>query len=311
MKENDEMKLYSIPSDFKVITGIGPAVEKRLHQAGIVRYDQLARMTPAELAEILSGMVGMNPASIAEKGWIEDAASLSQKLSDLKPEKSTLLNNNRQHYAVFTMELLLDKENNVRRTRVLHVQTQKEATWAGWDSSRLLDFVIDGAELQLEKASKVSVIQPIPQPVAAEIPPALQEMEKAQPTSLQGYFRVAIMNFSSPQGEDLKWLIPASQPFTVGLGLDLSELQLTGGDQLNYEASIFIHQRTNSSRRELVKDHGVLEFAKSTSIDINMQEVPIGEYQLEALVVLNAGDGAAWVHNTLFAMGERRIQVYL
>lgn len=315
MNKNYKMKAYSIPSDLKVITGIGPAVEKRLHEAGIVRYDQLARMTPAELAEILSGMVGVNAASIAEKGWIEQAARMPPQVEELNPEKSAPTGNNRQHYVGFTVELLLDKDNNVRRTRAIHVQTQKEATWAGWDGDRLLDFMMDEAELYPEKAS---VDKPISQPRAAEIPPTVQDMERGSgftniperiPASLQGSFWVDTMNFYSPQGEDLKWMIPASQPFTVRLGLDLSKLEITGGVQLQYKASIFIHQRSNGGRRELVKDHGELLFAKSTSISVTAQGLSTGKYQLEALVALSAAGETRSVRTTLFAMSESRIQV--
>ena len=315
MKENYKMKAYSMPSDLKVISGIGPAVEKRLHEAGIVRYDQLARMTPAELAEILSGMVGMNAASIAEKGWIEQAAHMPSQADELNPEKSAPTGNNRQHYAGFTVELLLDKGNNVRRTRVIHVQTQKEATWAGWDGDRLLDFMIDGAEMRSEK---VSAEKSVSQPRAAEITSTIPQMVSAPgstfiperiPASLQGSFWVDTMIFYSPQGEDLKWMIPASQPFTVRLGLDLSKLEITGGVKLQYKASIFIHHRSNGGRRELVKDHGELLFAKSTSISVTTQGLSTGKYQLEALVALSAAGETRSVRTTLFAMSESRIQV--
>jgi hypothetical protein len=44
----------------------------------------------------------------------------------------------RQPYATFVVELLLDEQGNVRRTRVVHVQTGIERTWAGWDEERLI-----------------------------------------------------------------------------------------------------------------------------------------------------------------------------
>jgi hypothetical protein len=42
---------------------------------------------------------------------------------------------NYQHYAVFTIELLLDDENAVRRLRFMHVQCQEEFSCA-WQSHR-------------------------------------------------------------------------------------------------------------------------------------------------------------------------------
>ncbi len=44
-------------------------------------------------------------------------------------------------YATFVVELLLDEHGNVRRTRVVHVQTGAEQRWAGWDQERLLVFL--------------------------------------------------------------------------------------------------------------------------------------------------------------------------
>ena len=44
-------------------------------------------------------------------------------------------------YATFVIELLLDEHGNVRRTRVVHVQTGTEQKWAGWDEERLLSFI--------------------------------------------------------------------------------------------------------------------------------------------------------------------------
>ena len=40
------------PDDLEPIEGIGKAFEKRLYDAGICTYDAIARMTPAELAEV-------------------------------------------------------------------------------------------------------------------------------------------------------------------------------------------------------------------------------------------------------------------
>lgn len=41
------------PDDFQEIHGIGPAFAKRLHEAGIHTFEQLAQLTPADLEKIL------------------------------------------------------------------------------------------------------------------------------------------------------------------------------------------------------------------------------------------------------------------
>jgi hypothetical protein len=56
---------------------------------------------------------------------------------------------NPQHYSTFVVEFLLDEHREVRRTRVVHVQTGSEERWAGWDEERLLRFIMTHDDLSL------------------------------------------------------------------------------------------------------------------------------------------------------------------
>jgi hypothetical protein len=47
----------------------------------------------------------------------------------------------RQPYETFVVECLKDERGQVRRTRVVHIQTGAEERWAGWDDARLLRFI--------------------------------------------------------------------------------------------------------------------------------------------------------------------------
>lgn len=49
---------------------------------------------------------------------------------------------NTQSYATFVVELLQEASGAVRRTRVVHIQTNVEQQWAGWDGVRLLQFIL-------------------------------------------------------------------------------------------------------------------------------------------------------------------------
>jgi len=57
--------------DLTIINGIGPATARRLNEAGIVSFRQLALASPEKLAEI-SGATRWDPAD-----WIEQAGKLS------------------------------------------------------------------------------------------------------------------------------------------------------------------------------------------------------------------------------------------
>lgn len=62
--------------DLKAIRGIGPALERRLQQHGIYRYQQLADMTMEQLADI-TGKI--QPALAERETWIEQARALQEQ----------------------------------------------------------------------------------------------------------------------------------------------------------------------------------------------------------------------------------------
>jgi hypothetical protein len=64
--------------------------------------------------------------------------------------------NGSQHYATFTVELLLGEESEVRRTRVKHIQEGEQETWAGWEDGRLVSFFVEHSALRGSGAAGVS-----------------------------------------------------------------------------------------------------------------------------------------------------------
>ncbi|MFH2218410.1 MAG: helix-hairpin-helix domain-containing protein [Pseudomonadota bacterium] len=63
-----------IPDDLTVISGIGPARQGQLNEAGYYTFAQLAESTPEKLREILGG----SARSANVENWIEDARDLAQ-----------------------------------------------------------------------------------------------------------------------------------------------------------------------------------------------------------------------------------------
>ncbi|WP_204273102.1 hypothetical protein, partial [Enterobacter hormaechei] len=51
--------------DLTLVSGIGPAIQARLHELGIWHFDQIAAMTVAELSYV-SGFVGFPDRAIRE-----------------------------------------------------------------------------------------------------------------------------------------------------------------------------------------------------------------------------------------------------
>lgn len=131
--------------DFKAISGISPAVERRLHTAGVHTYAQLAAMSPADIAQLLAGS-GASIGKISRQDWVGKARALSAA-KDAPAEETELVY--RQHYAMFTVKLLLNEDNEVRYTEVKHVGSDGKDNWAGWNEPSLVQFFAEHAELKL------------------------------------------------------------------------------------------------------------------------------------------------------------------
>ncbi len=65
------------PDDLTRIDGIGNHYERDLYQAGIYTYEQVAALSPTELAQILPE-VGVSGEDVDYSHWIEQAAQLQQ-----------------------------------------------------------------------------------------------------------------------------------------------------------------------------------------------------------------------------------------
>lgn len=67
--------------DLERISGIGPAIARRLESAGISTYGKLAESTPAALSSLLAGIGGTSAGRIAESDWIGQARRLATQRS--------------------------------------------------------------------------------------------------------------------------------------------------------------------------------------------------------------------------------------
>jgi hypothetical protein len=162
----------AVPDDYKRIHGIGPAIEKRLHSAGICTYAELAAL-PAEA--IASLVPALSAKQIAKQGWIPQARNLVPAKDESRNRNiEPVISTSRQHYEIFTFEFLLDEKNKIRRLRAVHVQSGDVDTWARWDARRLFDFltrhtgtrlpypkttIINAAESKLKPQPSVSTEQ--------------------------------------------------------------------------------------------------------------------------------------------------------
>lgn len=185
-------------SDLRQIRGIGPGVAHRLAEAGINDVSALAAATPESIAAALQGLPVVSQERIRE--WIAAAATLAPPPKKMSPE-------NGQHYATFRLELLLDRNHQVRRTRVSHVQSEKKEIWAGWDVARLSDFVRENAGI-----SSPAVMED------AEIPPP-----QSQPLSAADDLQLRGLTVAAAGSREPSHFVRRGRPYDVHFGVVAGE----------------------------------------------------------------------------------------
>jgi hypothetical protein len=292
-----------VVDDFKLVEGIGPAVEKRLHAAGIQTYAQLARVKPEKLANILEGMIGYSPKRIMEQDWSGQARVLAEQAEQAIPEESHIPVNNSLHYASYTLELLLDRDNQVRRTRAMHVQTRKESSWAGWDADRLHGFLVESGQLQiLLPQEMVSVKETRGFELASASSATLEASKPAM--ALQGVTKIVETRLFSQSGQPLGAMIPCNTPFEVQLMVDLSQVEAPKSERLSYDATIFIKAVGKKVMDVIGEKEDTISAVRSAVIDISSLPLAPGNYRLEALVALRPHSQPKSLKNQLIAMTE-------
>jgi hypothetical protein len=274
----DKQATQSKHEDFKQILGIGPAIEKRLHEAGILTFTQLSSKKPEELASILEDMAGLSAERIADQDWIGQARELAPEMAS-EPDNSPIEEQveDRQHYAVFTVELLLDQENAVRRTRVMHIQTREENAWAGWDQYRLVRFFVEKEGLNIPQTAGA---------FASAGPYATQTGSSA--SALAGQFNlIGLQPISHGESETMVW---HDRPFDLQLTLDLKEVDFPKQSDIGYTIRVFAKRLGESFEHEVGTASGSITPADTIILTVGGLQLPRGVYRLEALATLTSGE---------------------
>jgi extracellular elastinolytic metalloproteinase len=264
--------------DLQLINGIGPALERQLHRAGIRTYAQLAALTPDDLATQL-GLGVLAARNLVKQDWIGQARALASHAAPAEAGPTTLeaarsepdAAPGRQHYATFTVELLLGEDGGVRRTRVRHIQEGEQETWAGWEDGRLVRFFVEHADLPRRESDLAMGAQAGPQREAdllievsdVEVEPVAGE-EQAGTTEVERLH--ATMSF---------------QVFGLGASRAATE-------QTPYFVHFLAHMPANGETIVLAAIQGQLQPGQlDYTAQVDCAPPEIGRYQLLATVVLS------------------------
>ena len=254
--------------DFKLINGIKQGIENRLHSAGILTYAQLASLNPDEILEKLGKVIGYTRKRIADEDWSGQARQLA--LHQPSREEGTV----RQHYATFTIELLLGEENDVRRTRMVHVQSEAEETWAGWDETRLLRFITRSAQVHIEE-TKLGVQEPA-------APPNIEatQVEEAAPPPVTGSPKLREIAIVSPATGAIHRIVPEGQSFGISVTVDLADVQMVREENLDFRAQAYAKALGRGSRKMIGTTQGTFVPGSSATIELNSDGLSEGAYRI-------------------------------
>jgi hypothetical protein len=253
--------------DFKLIHGIGPGLDTRLHAAGIRTYAQMGEMSAEKIVSALGNVIGLTPQRIIDQDWTGQArrlAPLTQPAAQ-NPDATDL----RQHYATFTLELLLDDRNGVRRTRAVFIQAEKEDAWAGWDEKRLAAFITQQAGLQT----------PAPE---EDNPSANTEIpKKPQPPKISGNPRLKPARISG-HGH----ILGKDEPFEITLPIDLEDVKLPGYSEVDFNLNLKAKELKAGADLQLGEAKGTFARAQENEVTLKCPGLKEGVYRIRVDLAL-------------------------
>jgi len=274
--------------DFRKIAGIGAALDRRLHDAGILTYHDLAARSPEQIAACLADVARLSSARIASQDWTGQARQLAGPAASLPSEPD-------QHYASFHIELLLDVDNCVRRTKVHHHQSDTDFAWPGWDEDRLLALLREHVPLTAAWRPAVPVNGQSP------VPPAASRGETAVPSKSQpkADSRPVTMAVSSlsveefiPMREGRRKVIWApDEPASVRLALCINRTRTLHDAAFDFMAEITARGKLGDSQRwPLGTMQGAIRVGEPVSVELTGPPLPRGFYRLEAALSIYPAD---------------------
>jgi hypothetical protein len=287
MAEHDPLKSKGedqLGDDFRKIAGIGQALERRLHDAGILTYQDLAARSPDQIAALLADVAGVSSARIASQDWTGQARQLAGPLAPPLPSEPS------QHYASFNVELLLDGDDSVRRTKVHHYQSDTDYNWSGWDENQLLARLRDHISLAArsqptEAIDRQSAAPPTSEPETAA-PPAGQPEITAAVTSLPSSMLRIDELCAVRDGERSRILTPG-EPTSVRLAVLVNRTGTPQAATLDVAADITAHSMLGDNQRwPLGTTQGAISVDEPLSVELAGRPLPPGLYRLVATVVI-------------------------
>jgi hypothetical protein len=311
----------SIVNDLTAIRGIGPIIASRLRDRGIMTYAHLAKLTPDDISAIVMGFPAKR---IAKEKWIKQAQKLASKTESVASSKSEAPRESRQHYATFMIELLLDVDNSVRRTRITNVQTKSEESWAGWAESRILRFIAKCANVEIslpelafapnfpvshEPAQLPNLITSLVQ--TTEVLPQKYLADSKSKKFLCGVLQVSNVTVSTLDSNSPQYVVHANETLNVHVLLDLTNVETSPSIPLNCAVTIWAKQLGTGARQIIGEQQITFMPAAKIPCTVESKITSQGTFRLEAMATLISLSTSTSPRSTIRAWSEGGLlQVY-
>lgn len=252
-------------------------------QANILAMESISSETQEEIETPKdSDQVATFTATVEQMSPIEDAHAATLTAESQKDIK-TMASKGQFHPATFTVELLLDEDNEVYSTYVMHVQSNREQTWMGWEKTQLVDF--------LDQSIVVKVTPEVPVLANAEEPeyaPAVVVESTPLTTypELVGTLHLRDLMIIGAESAGPRRILSRDQPFDVHLTLDLTEMTVPDNTPLNYKASIYGKSLGSRSGQVVGEVEGTVKPADTVTINVEGTPLAEGTYKLAATVIV-------------------------
>jgi hypothetical protein len=140
---------------FRELKGVGPAIEARLHEAGVFTWEALSQVTAA-LGSVRSA-TGETLQDLSAR--IAEQASAAGASSPRPP--------NAERNEVFIVRVVLGGGGEPIRSTMTHVRTQTEKSSAGWSGDEMIRFMKEHARMVASTAAPAVAEQPVTDHAAA------------------------------------------------------------------------------------------------------------------------------------------------
>jgi hypothetical protein len=278
--------------DLKLIRGIGPSLERRLHEAGIRKFHQLAGLSVDELESMVPGV---SERRHRLEDWISEAKARASGATQRNSTTSTPAE------ATFRVEVSLSEERTIRATEVTHLESGAKGIWAGLLGDELIQFI--AAAATGEAADMESSRRPKSQEPVSDM---AGEPGGSEATRLQGMLalREVETRVAGQLGQSV--FLREGQPFTVRTVLDLTRLE-TGRDvPLSYALGIYANGLVNGNRLVVGEDRGTISMTDEiVSIEVEATGLPKDLYRLTAFATLTPAAAGRSGPSTLAASLEK------